>query len=439
MTITIPVGPDARRLRFLFDTTSGATPSSGVDQYWDGDINWVTPEDLGKLPDRYVRETRRRITEDGYKNCGVSLASSGSIVLSKRAPIGQTAILAVPATCNQGCFLLTKVDGVDERFYYYALIYLRPALEALGRGSTFMELSGDDLRSVALPFPSEERQRLIANYLDRETARIDGLIAEKQHMLALLEEKRAALISRVVTRGLDHNAPLKPSGQEWLGDIPAHWEIWKLKYVVSKIGSGVTPRGGAESYQSEGIPLLRSQNIHFDGLRMDDVVFVDAEMHESMENSKVQDGDVLLNITGASIGRCFYIENMNGEVNVNQHVCIVRPSSQIQTKFLYFTLRSNIGQTQIDLSQSGSGREGLNFEALGNFSMPVPSVNEQIAITEYLEATGQRSHLLLSEVRNSIDRLKERRAALITAAVTGQIPLNEMQNLTKEPSCASIV
>ncbi len=109
-------------------------------------------------------------------------------------------------------------------FYYYALIYMRPSgLEAqLGLRTSFMELSGDDLRSVALPFPSEERQRLIANYLDRETARIDGLIAEKQHMLALLEEKRAALISRVVTRGLDPNAPLKPSGQEWLGDIPAH-------------------------------------------------------------------------------------------------------------------------------------------------------------------------------------------------------------------------
>ncbi|EQD49884.1 type I restriction-modification system, S subunit [mine drainage metagenome] len=201
--LTIPVGPEARRLRFLFETKSGATPTSGVEEYWDGDINWVTPEDLGKLSDRYVRETRRRITEEGYKNSGVGLAPPGSIVLSKRAPIGQTAILGVPSTCNQGCFLLTKLDGVDERFYYYAMIHLRPALEALGRGSTFMELSADDLRSVPMPFPSEANQHLIANYLDRETTRIDGLIAEKERMLALLEEKRAALISRVVTRGLD--------------------------------------------------------------------------------------------------------------------------------------------------------------------------------------------------------------------------------------------
>ncbi|EQD66087.1 type I restriction-modification system, S subunit, partial [mine drainage metagenome] len=158
--LTIPVGPEARRLRFLFETKSGATPTSGVEEYWDGDINWVTPEDLGKLSDRYVRETRRRITEEGYKNSGVGLAPPGSIVLSKRAPIGQTAILGVPSTCNQGCFLLTKLDGVDERFYYYAMIHLRPALEALGRGSTFMELSADDLRSVPMPFPSEANQHL---------------------------------------------------------------------------------------------------------------------------------------------------------------------------------------------------------------------------------------------------------------------------------------
>ncbi len=144
---------ETRRLRFLFDTKSGATPSSGVEEYWGGDINWVTPEDLGKLEGRYVQDTRRRISEDGYNNCGVSLSPADSLVLSKRAPIGQVAILSIDATCNQGCFFLTKQNGVDERFYYYALLYLRPLLEILGRGSTFMELSADDLRSVRLPFP----------------------------------------------------------------------------------------------------------------------------------------------------------------------------------------------------------------------------------------------------------------------------------------------
>ncbi|MDO9519339.1 MAG: restriction endonuclease subunit S [Pseudohongiella sp.] len=287
-------------------------------------------------------------------------------------------------------------------------------------------ISVEVIENLPIPVPPKEEQRAIASYLDRETARIDSLIAAKEHMLTLLEEKRSTLISRVVTHGLTPNAPCRPSGQEWMVEIPAHWEVKRLKYVVDKIGSGVTPRGGAESYQSEGIPLLRSQNIHFDGLRMDDVVFVDSETHVSMNNSRVQDGDVLLNITGASIGRCFYVEDLNGEANVNQHVCIIRPSSLIQTKFLFFALRSSIGQTQIDRSQTGSGREGLNFELLGNFYLPIPPLDEQLAITKYLENLGQKSHHLTSEVRNSVELLKERRNALITAAVTGQIHFEEM-------------
>lgn len=332
-----------------------------------------------------------------------------------------------------GCFASDTTFFIDSnqtssnlRWLYWALQTLK-----LDEGSKEAAVPGLNRESVyeqRVIFPDQEAQRLIADYLDRETARIDALLAEKEKMLALLEEKRAALISRAVTRGLNPDAPLKPSGLDWLGDIPAHWNVWKLKYVVSKIGSGITPRGGAESYQSEGVPLFRSQNIHFDGLRMDDIVFIDSETHESMSNSKIFAGDVLINITGASIGRCFYIEEMQSEANVNQHVCIVRPSSQIETKFLYFTLRSDLGQHQIDLSQSGSGREGLNFESLGNFSVVIPPANEQREIIKQLETVGQKSAVLLTEIRNSISRLIERRAALITGAVTGRIPIEAMRS-----------
>jgi type I restriction enzyme S subunit len=321
-----------------------------------------------------------------------------------------------------------KGNLFDARFCKYAVRekHFLWEVESRSTGVSYPAINASDLADIRVNLPDVETQRLIADYLDRETARIDALVAEKETMLALLEEKRAALISSAVTRGLVPTAPLKPSGLDWLGDIPAHWEVWKLKYVVEKIGSGITPRGGAESYQSEGIPLFRSQNIHFDGLRMDDIVYVDAETHESMSNSKVLEGDVLINITGASIGRCFYIENLQGEANVNQHVCIVRPAPKIEAKFLYFTLRSDVGQHQIDLTQSGSGREGLNFESLGNFSVVIPSLSEQLAIIQRLEAAGNRSTELLNEIRNSTELLKERRAALITAAVTGQIPVEEM-------------
>jgi type I restriction enzyme S subunit len=160
---------------------------------------------------------------------------------------------------------------------------------------------------------------------------------------------------------------------------------------------------------------------------MDDIVFIDVETHETMANSKVLEGDVLINITGASIGRCFYVENLQSEANVNQHVCIVRPEpQQILTKYLYLTLRSDVGQHQIDLSQSGSGREGLNFESLGNFSVLIPPPNEQREITDYLNEANRQTTAVLTEIRKSICLLRELRAALITAAVTGQIDPKDM-------------
>ncbi|MDQ0290666.1 restriction endonuclease subunit S [Oligosphaera ethanolica] len=355
---------------------------------------------------------------------------SGDVLFGKLRPYLAKAFHAdQDGVCSTELLVLKPQPYMHPRFLFYSLLspIFVGQVDASAYGAKMPRANWECIGSMKLPTPSYVTQRLIADYLDRETSRIDALVAAKEKMLALLEEKRAALISRAVTRGLDPTVPRKPSGIDWLGEIPRHWETKKLKYVVSKIGSGITPKGGADSYQSEGIPLFRSQNVHFDGLRMDDIVYVDSDTHESMSNSKVLDGDVLINITGASIGRCFYIENLHGAANVNQHVCIVRPEPMIETKFLYFTLRSDVGQRQIDLSQSGSGREGLNFEALGNFSIVVPPLSEQKTIIRYLEKTGNQSNEMLREMQQSIALLRERRSALITAAVTGEIPVEEMR------------
>jgi type I restriction enzyme S subunit len=407
-------------LRFLFDTKSGATPSSGVEEYWNGNINWVTPEDLGKLSDRYVRETRRRISSEGFKNCGVSLAPSGSIVLSKRAPIGQAAILAVPSTCNQGCFLLTKLNGVDERFYFYSMIHLRPALEALGRGSTFMELSGDDLRSVFLPFPTEERQRLIVNYLDHETARIDGLIAEKERMLALLDEKRDTLISRVVTRGLDPKAPLKPSGQEWLGEIPAHWGEPRAKGLFREVD--MRTETGEETLLSlrMGKGLVPHNKVSEKLLEASDVTGF----------KKIAAGQMVINRMRAASG-LIAVATEPGLVSpdyavfdvVDQDLSIAYFLELFKTSLLQAVFRSSS-------KGLGTGEQGflrLYTDAFLSLHFPYPPVAEQHAIASFIEE--QRSEMLQMEnlLRRSIDLAKERRAALITAAVTGQIPLEEMR------------
>jgi type I restriction enzyme S subunit len=422
VTTSIPVGPNVRRLRFLFETISGATPSSSVEEFWDGEINWVTPEDLGRLSDRYVRETRRRITEEGYKNCGVSLAGTGSIVLSKRAPIGQTAILGISATCNQGCFLLTKVGGLDERFYYYALIHLRPALEALGRGSTFMELSSDDLRSVSMPFPSQDKQYFIANYLVRETARIDELIAEKERMLALLDEKRSALISRVVTRGLDANAPLKPSGLEWLGDIPNHWDACQLKRTWASSVYGLS-----ESIKDEGdIAVLRMSCI-VDG-RID--ISKSGMIAEVDSNFLLRRDDLLFNRTNSldQIAKVGLVDfDPEEPLTFASYLVRIRANRWATPKYLNSLLNSTLF---LNFARKNAipaiGQANLSPTRYGEIHIPLPPKAEQEEIVTFLEGEAKISTPVREHIKRSIGLLRERRSALITAAVTGEIPLEDM-------------
>ena len=219
----------------------------------------------------------------------------------------------------------------------------------------------------------------------------------------------------------------KDSGIEWIGEIPSHWEVKRLKLLVSKIGSGVTPSGGASVYLTTGIPLLRSQNIHFDGLKLDDVAYISEEINEGMSNSKIQEGDVLLNITGASIGRCFYVPNGFGRGNVNQHVCIIRPIVDIiDTIYLYLLLRSEIGQLQIRYQQTGANREGLNFEQLKNFSLPFPTnIEEQKSIVEFIEAKSKKIDAKIARTEKLIELLSEYRSTLISEVVTGKVKVVE--------------
>lgn len=267
-------------------------------------------------------------------------------------------------------------------------------------------IAPSDIENFIILVPPLTEQTRIAEFLDRKTAQIDQAIGIKEKQIALLKERRQLMIHRAVTRGVsgqhwdssdlgisglasESNSPksanqvnpdsdiyhrnqpkLKPSGVEWIGDIPEHWEVKKIKHITSKIGSGVTPSGGGTTYLDSGIPLLRSQNILFGKIELEGVAYISDKIHASMSNSQVKKGDVLLNVTGGSIGRCHFVE-LDIPMNVNQHVCIIRPTEKIISIFLNSLLTSNVGQSQIWFFQQGGGREGLNFQAIKNFLLPL--------------------------------------------------------------------
>jgi len=211
----------------------------------------------------------------------------------------------------------------------------------------------------------------------------------------------------------------KDSGIEWLGQIPAHWETRRIKDVTDKIGSGKTPRGGAESYVDEGVMLIRSQNVLVGKLSLDDVAFIDDETDREMAGTRVLEGDVLLNITGASLGRCCvaYLDGLRA--NVNQHVSIIRPrNGGVESRFLAYEVMSPAGQCQIFETEMGISRDAVNFEQIGRLVLVLPDTAEQQAIAEFLDRETAKIDALVGKKERLIELLQEKRTALITHAVT---------------------
>lgn len=192
----------------------------------------------------------------------------------------------------------------------------------------------------------------------------------------------------------------------------------RIKDFTKKVGSGVTPRGGAEVYQDHGVPLFRSQNVTNDGFLLDDIAYISEEIDESMSGTRVKPNDVLLNITGASIGRCYYTPTYFERGNVNQHVCIIRPTKKVFAPYLYYNLISDNGQRQIDLTQTGSNREGLTKENICNFEFEIPSLDTQRSIVSYLDSHVSSIDKRVSLLTTKRDHYLRLKTAIINRAVT---------------------
>jgi type I restriction enzyme, S subunit len=372
--------------------------------------------------------TRRSFKKEEFRN---KQLKPGDIILEKSGggenqPVGRVILFSLdePALCSNFLEVLRpKKSFLLPQFGIYLLYSIwssRKVVLMIKQTTGIQNLDISDYLDTKVVIPEIQQQRKIAKYLNKETSRIDAMILAKEKLLKFLEEKKQALITKAVTKGLNPNVKMKESGIAWLGEVPENWNVCRLKHVSTKIGSGVTPKGGAAVYQKEGIPLLRSQNIHFDGLRLEDVAYISEETHESMSGSKVVKGDILLNITGGSIGRCFYFDGEYSEANVNQHVCIIRPNKLALTKYLYFFFVSSLGQNQVELYQEGGGREGLTFENIKSFVVPLPSVNEQEYIIRTLQERIGKLSLVIQKSEYSLQLLKEKRSALISSTVTGK-------------------
>lgn len=283
----------------------------------------------------------------------------------------------------------------------------------------------NDFANTYIPLPSLDEQQRIAEFLEHKCTKIDATIEKEQQIIEKLKEYKRSNITEAVTKGVNPDVPMKDSGIDWIGDIPAHWNIGKIKYATTKIGSGKTPKGGSEIYSQEGILFLRSQNIYDTGLVLEEVVYISDDIDEEMKNTRVFSDDVLLNITGGSIGRCcIYPEDLNSHANVNQHVCIIRTIHDIIIpKYMHYFWLSNAGKTSIDIYQTGANREGLNFQQIANTKIPYPPLDEQIQITKYLDYICIKIDSTIEKKQRLIEKLADYKKSLIYEAVTGKLKI----------------
>lgn len=361
---------------------------------------------------------------------GLTAFQEGDVIFAKITPCmenGKGAFVKVLKTKyafgSTEFHVLRPKNNLDGKFLYYYTYnpeYRKYAAENMTGAAGQKRVSTRFMQYTPIFLPSLNEQINIASYLSTQCKKIDKAIDLKKNQLNVLDELCKSIIHKAITKGLDENIKLVDSGNYLVGKIPVHWRIDRLKDLTLKIGSGITPTGGATVYVDEGIPFLRSQNIHFNGLHLEDVAFITEEQHSIMPNTHLKEGDVLLNITGASVGRCYYVSKNLCPANVNQHVCIIRPSSKLFTKYLYYYLRSDIGQDLISISYKGASREGLTSRELMSFVVPLPPFDEQELIANYLDNKCSKLETLEKSINDQIKTLEQYQESLIHECITGK-------------------
>ena len=351
----------------------------------------------------------------------------GDVLFGKLRPYLAKAVCAdFDGVCSTE-FLVLKSRDYERRYLLYLLLTdgFISHVDSSTYGAKMPRASWDFIGDSLLPVPPLDEQRDIAAFLDRETERIDSLIAKKRLLIERLQEYRTALITRTVTRGLppeaaraaglDPSPRLKPSGVEWLGDVPEHWDVRRLRFVASINDDALTD--GEDPLRSISYVDISSVDATLGVTRFDEMVFEDAP---SRARRLVQDGDTIVSTVRTYLRAIAPITNPKPEMVVSTGFAVVRPIN-LDADFASWVLREQGLVDEIVARSVGVSYPAINAPEIGNLAVPIPPVGERRAIADFLEMSTRLNDELRHQIENAIERLLEYRAALITAAVTGKI------------------
>ena len=407
----IPSYWEINRHKYVASFTKGKNPQEIFDEYSPDYYPYLSMDSLrGNSAHKYaplaknlylVNENQPLIIWDG--------SNAGEFVRGRRGILSSTM-----AAAKLNCMM-------NPNYYWYLCMCIEPEMRKHANGMGIPHVNGDELKNISLVNPSLSEQSKIANFLDYETAQIDTLIEKQQTLIQLLKEKRQAVISHAVTKGLNPDAPMKDSGVEWLGEVPEHWVVAQLKFNTLVMQTG--PFGSqlhAEEYIEDGIPLINPAHMIDGEIVPDSRVTVDEATQERLERHKLSEGDIIFARRG-ELGRCAIVHKHQEGWICGTGSLRATLNDKLISEYAYLLITSDGLISELSLESKGSTMDNLNTETLGRVRMPVPPRNEQNEIISHVRQVFGKYKVLIGNAEQAIQLMQERRTALISAAVTGKI------------------
>lgn len=409
---------------------SGTTPSSNNDSWFEGDIPWVT---TGELRETVITHTIKKVSKLTLERfSALKIHPVGSVVIAMYgATIGRLGILGVKSTTNQACCVLTFSRVIDNKYLYYWLGGYKDDIIRLSSGGGQPNINQEKVASLKISSPILKEQTQIAAFLDHETAKIDTLIDKQQQLIELLKEKRQAVISHTVTKGLDPDVPMKDSGVDWLGEVPEHWKVLAIKKIVSTPitdGPHETP-----NFIEEGVSFISAEAISsgvIDFSKQRACISIKDHIRFS-EKYKPHLYDIYMVKSGATTGVSAIVETIN-DFNIWSPLAAIRCSEIAFPYFVLYFLRSQQFLTAIELNWSFGTQQNIGMGVIGNIYISCPPIKEAIMISDHIRQKCSKIENLITLATHQISLMQERRTALISAAVTGKIDVRDWQILVTQ-------
>lgn len=420
----LPDSWDLVRLRWLSQRYAGGTPDKSNSAFWDdGDIPWLNS---GAVNDGYITQPSEYIALEGFVGSSAKWIPKGALVMAlagQGKTKGMVAQLGFPATCNQSMAAIIPTRRIRSRYLYWWLTANYFNIRNMAGGEARDGLNLDLLGSIPCPVPEDDAQCAIADFLDRETATIDKLVAKKRTLVERLKEKRTALISCTVTRGLppeaaraagfDPHPRLERSGIDWLGDVPQHWEVGKFSREVRIAEGQVDPE--IEPYSS--MLLIAPNHIESGTGRL---IATETAAYQGAISGKYlcSAGDAIYSKIRPALAKAVLAPE---DCLCSADMYPMKSTGRLRSRYMLLVLLSSQFTAWSVLGADRVAMPKVNRETLNDLRLPVPTLNEQDAIAGFLDRETVKIDGMIAKVEAAIERLQEYRTALITAAVTGKI------------------